>query len=160
MLATVRAYFFCSSLPSFSTTFSGSFCLTTHAFLWSVCIYVFEWAGQCFTASTAFTASDWSWMGIGKKREKKHLSPLHSINHDSSFSSTSLVPPSFTFYSHTSQPMSSHLPSPACKLCRSVSTNDTYQQWCVFSLHWHLKYKWGIIYNSPMDLNRKQKQLW
>lgn len=28
----------------------------------------------------------------GKKREKKHLSSFHSINHDSSFSSTSLVP--------------------------------------------------------------------
>lgn len=96
-----------------------------------------------------------------KKREKKHLSPFHSINHDSSFSSTSLVPPPRShFYSHTSQPMSSHLHSPACKLYRSVSTNDAYQQWCVFSLRWHSKYKWGIIYNSPMDLSRKQEQLW
>lgn len=68
-------------------------------------------------------------------------------------------PPRSHFYSHTSQPMSSHLHSPACKLYRSVSTNDAYQQWCVFSLRWHSKYKWGIIYNSPMDLSRKQKQL-
>lgn len=68
-------------------------------------------------------------------------------------------PPHSHFYSHTSQPMSSHLHSPACKLYCSVSTNDAYQQWCVFSLRWHSKYKWGIIYNSPMDLSRKQKQL-
>lgn len=63
------------------------------------------------------------------------------------------------FYRHTSQPMSSHLHSTACKLYCLVSTNDAYQQWCVFSLRWHSKYKWGIIYNSPMDLSRKQKQL-
>lgn len=37
-------------------------------------------------------------------------------------------PPRSHFYSHTSQPMSSHLHSPACKLYRSVSTNDAYQQ--------------------------------
>lgn len=47
------------------------------------------------------------------------------------------------FYSRTSQPMSSHLPSPACKLYCSVPTNDAYQQWCVFGSRWHSKYKWG-----------------
>lgn len=52
------------------------------------------------------------------------------------------------FYSHTSQPMSSHLRSPACKLHRSVSPNDAYRQWCVFSSSWHSKYKWWIIYNG------------
>ncbi len=90
----------CTSLPLFSTTFPGSFCLTTHAFLRCVCVCVWERARRCFTASMAFAASDWSWMWIGekkkekeKKRKKKHLSPFHSINHDSSFSSTSLVPP-------------------------------------------------------------------
>lgn len=66
-----------------------------------VCAYVCVWerARQCFTASTAFTGSDWSWMWIWKKKdgEKGHLSLSHSINHDSSFSSTSLVPPSFPF---------------------------------------------------------------
>lgn len=67
-------------------------------------------------------------------------------------------PPRSHFYSHTSQPMSSHLHSPACKLYRSVSTNDAYQQWCVFSLRWHLKYKWRIIYNSPMDLSNKKER--
>lgn len=52
------------------------------------------------------------------------------------------------FYSHTPQPMSSHLRSPACKLHRSVSPNDADRQWCVFSSSWHSKYKWGIIYNG------------
>lgn len=88
-------YTFCTSLPLSSNTFPGSFSLTTHAFLKCVCVCVCrsERARQCLTASAAFNASDWSWMWIGgEKREKKHLSLFHSINHDSSFSSTSLAP--------------------------------------------------------------------
>lgn len=116
---------------------------------------------RCFTASAAFTGSDWSWIWIEKKKREKRstsacLTPsimtAPSLPHHS-------FPPRSHFYSHTSQPMSSHLHSSACKLYCSVSTNDAYQQWCVFSLHWHWKYKWGIIYNSPMDLGKKQQQL-
>lgn len=63
-------YILCTRLPAFSATFSGSFCLATHAFLWSACIYMCECRRQCFSAPTAFTASDWSWMGIGKKKKE------------------------------------------------------------------------------------------
>lgn len=64
----------------------------------SECAFVWVRAQRCLTASMAFTASDWSWMWVEKKKgEKEHLSPFHSINHDSSFSSTSLILLSFSF---------------------------------------------------------------
>lgn len=168
-LATVRASihflhkFAFLHKSAFIQHYFSRFILFDHSCVFcGVCVHVSVWerARQCFTASTAFTASDWSWMWIQKKKEKRSTSARFtpsimtalSLPHHS-------FPPHSHFYSHTSRPMSSHLHSPACKLYRSVSTNDAYQQWCVFSLRWHSKYKWGIIYNSPMDLSRKQKQL-
>lgn len=53
-----------------------------------------------------------------KKREKKHLSPFHSINHDSSFSSTSLVPPLVPIF------IATHL-SPCHHICIHSPANYT-----------------------------------
>ena len=53
-----------------------------------------------------------------KKREKKHLSPFHSINHDSSFSSTSLVPPLIPIF------IATHL-SPCHHICIHPPANYT-----------------------------------
>lgn len=67
--------------------------------------------------------------GNREKKEKRSTSARFtpSIMTAPSLPHHSFLPRSH-FYSHTSQPMSSHLHSPACKLYRSVSTNDAYQQ--------------------------------
>lgn len=56
--------------------------------------------------------------GGRKKREKKHLSPFHSINHDSSFSSTSLVSPLVPIF------IATHL-SPCHHICIHPPANYT-----------------------------------
>lgn len=148
---------FCTSLPLFRDTFF-LFILFDHSCIFcGLCVFVCaSERGNASLPPLPQTAVEWE----SKKKEKRSTSARFtpSIMTASSLPHHSF-PPRSRFYSHTSQPMSSHLPSPACKLYHSVSTNDAYQQWCVFSLCWHSKYKWGIIYNSPMDLSRKQKQL-
>lgn len=104
----------------------------------------------CFTASAA---SNCCWMSVewGKVKRSTPAISLHQSRQRLFHITRS------HFYSHTSQPMSSHLRSPACKLHCSVSPNDAYQQWCVFSSSWHSKYKWGIIYNG---FKPKAMHLW
>lgn len=130
-------YIFCTSLPSCtslplsSTTFPGSFCLTTHAFF-AVCVCTLVCGNERGNASLPLRPS-LPQIGVEceskKKKEKRSTSARFtpsimtalSLPHHS-------FPPHSHFYSHTSRPMSSHLHSPACKLYRSVSTNDAYQQ--------------------------------
>lgn len=74
-----------------------SFILFDHSciFVVCVCVCLYLCASEGGNASVPLQPSlpqiEWE-SKKKKKREKKHLSPLHSINHDSSFSSTSLVP--------------------------------------------------------------------
>lgn len=130
-------YIFCTSLPSctslplFSTPFPGSFCLTTHAFLWCVCVRAFVCGSERGNASLPLRPSlpqigvECEWGKKEKRSTSARFTP--SIMTAPSLPHHSFSPRSH-FYSHTSQPMSSHLHSPACKLYRSVSTNDAYQQ--------------------------------
>lgn len=144
---------FCTTLPLFSTTFQVHFVWPLMRF-GSLC----ERGDASLPPRPSLPQIGVEWESLGEKKKKGSTSACFtpSIMTAASLPHHSFSPRSH-FYSHTSQPMSSHLHSPACKLYRSVSTNDAYQQWCVFSLHWHWKYKRRIIYNSPMDLSKKAK---
>lgn len=134
--------FFRTSLPLLSRAFSlllaGSFCLTTHALMVlsvRACVRASAAAMLHCLRGLRCLGSELNVNGAagvrggganrGEREKGSTSSPSHSINHDGSCSSTSLLFFPFFSYGHTSQPASSHLHSPCLQI---LLFHDAYRQ--------------------------------